>query len=494
MSAFTACRLIAPDKNPGVRPIGVAEVLRRIDIVGKATLSAIKPNILQAVGTMQLCAGQDGGCEAAVHAMRLTFADDNCQGALLVDASNAFNHLNRKVALHNIRLLAAVSITSNDPGLHNVYQNSTSQYVDGETIPSNAYKGTIQGDPLAMVFYAIATLPMIAKCNAPELFGEAWFVDDATGTRKLTHLRTWWDLLNEQGPKFGYFPNGEKTWLVVKEKDYEEATRIFATTKVQITTQGRRLLGVALGTGEFGDNVVAEKVAELQQELHTLAKKQRPSHRRHTVHWYTVCRASGYTWRELSQKVGEMLQPLESSLHQQVIPAITGREPTNEVERDLLTLYTHHREWPIPLEKFSRMRNYSISKTATPGPGADSVLVDCHVTCAASRARPQRPALLQAAAETTTSGSTGKEDLKADRRVRHYKEVGLQEWPLAGRATVPGGLYGIGLCMSLRRRTILSKSLRTGAPAPVELTIHTFRTVDRTAGHRFAVVARSGRR
>ena len=35
------------------------------------------------------------------------------------------------------------------------------------------------------------------------------------------------------------------------------------------------------------------------------------------------------------------------------------------------------------------------------------------------------------------SGSTGKEDLKADRRVRHYKEVGLQEWPLAGRATVP---------------------------------------------------------
>ena len=64
---------------------------------------------------------------------------------------------------------------------------------------------------------------------------------------------------------------------------------------------------------------------------------------------------------------------------------------------------------------------------------------------------------MQAAAETTASGSTGKEDLKADRRVRHCKEVGLQEWPLAGRATVPRGLYGIGLCMSLRRRTILKK-------------------------------------
>ena len=43
------------------------------------------------------------------------------------------------------------------------------------------------------------------------------------------------------------------------------------------------------------------------------------------------------------------------------------------------------------------MRNYQISKTATAGPGADSVLVDHHVR---SRARSQRTALLQAAAET----------------------------------------------------------------------------------------------
>ena len=89
--------------------------------------------------------------------------------------------------------------------------------------------------------------------------------------------------------------------------------------------------------------------------------------------------------------------------------------------------------------------------------------------------------LLQAAAETTAC--TGKEDLKAVRRVRHCKEVGLQEWPLTGRATVLRVLYGIGLRMSLRQRSIPSKRLR--APARVDLTIHTFSTVDRTAGRRF---------
>ena len=88
------------------------------------------------------------------------------------------------------------------------------------------------------------------------------------------------------------------------------------------------------------------------------------------------------------------------------------------------------------------MRIYYISKIATAGPGADSVLVDLHVTCAASRAQSQRPALLQAAAETTAC--TGKEDLKAV-RVRHYKEVGLQEWPLPGRATIPRVLYTVSV-------------------------------------------------
>ena len=44
---------------------------------------------------------------------------------------------------------------------------------------------------------------------------------------------------------------------------------------------------------------------------------------------------------------------------------------------------------------------------------------------------------------------------KAVRRVRHCKQVGLQERPPTSRATVPRVLYGIGLRMSLRRRTIL---------------------------------------
>ena len=73
ISALVACRLIPLDKCPGVRPIGVGEVPRRI--IAKAILCTIGKDVEEAAGSLQICASQDGGCEAAVHAMRSIFQD-----------------------------------------------------------------------------------------------------------------------------------------------------------------------------------------------------------------------------------------------------------------------------------------------------------------------------------------------------------------------------------------------------------------------------------
>ena len=92
LKAFVACRLIPLDKCPGVRPIGVGEVPRRI--ISKAILRVIGNDVVDAAGPFQLCAGQVGGCEAAVHAMRSVFQTPNNEAVLLVNANNAFNSLN----------------------------------------------------------------------------------------------------------------------------------------------------------------------------------------------------------------------------------------------------------------------------------------------------------------------------------------------------------------------------------------------------------------
>ena len=102
-----ACRLITLDKGDGsVRPIGVAEVFRRI--IAKCVIQITKPDILDATGSLQVSAGQKSGSEAAVHAMNSMFSADETDAVLLIDATNAFNTLNRA---HNISILCPTIAT-----------------------------------------------------------------------------------------------------------------------------------------------------------------------------------------------------------------------------------------------------------------------------------------------------------------------------------------------------------------------------------------------
>ena len=59
LETFLACRLIPLDKNPGLRPIGVGEILRRI--AGKVVVYVIREDIILSVGSLQVCAGHEAG-------------------------------------------------------------------------------------------------------------------------------------------------------------------------------------------------------------------------------------------------------------------------------------------------------------------------------------------------------------------------------------------------------------------------------------------------
>ena len=78
-------------------------MLRRI--VGKTLVWALNDDIQEAGGPLQVSTGLKGGSEAAIHAMKDIFLKESSDAVILVDAKNAFNKLNRKVALHNIGYL-----------------------------------------------------------------------------------------------------------------------------------------------------------------------------------------------------------------------------------------------------------------------------------------------------------------------------------------------------------------------------------------------------
>ena len=89
-----------------MRPIGVGEVIRRL--IGKCVSKIGKQDVIDASGVTQACAGHKSGSEAAIHAMHDIFESDETDAALLVDASNAFNSLNRAAALHNVRVICPI--------------------------------------------------------------------------------------------------------------------------------------------------------------------------------------------------------------------------------------------------------------------------------------------------------------------------------------------------------------------------------------------------
>ncbi len=62
-------------------------------------------------GSLQVCAGQPSRIETAIHAMRYICDADDTEAILRIDASNAFNSLDRTAALHNLRILCPTMAT-----------------------------------------------------------------------------------------------------------------------------------------------------------------------------------------------------------------------------------------------------------------------------------------------------------------------------------------------------------------------------------------------
>ena len=68
-------RLVALDKQPGVRPLGIGESWMRA--VAKLVLAELGRDGKAACGSTQLCAGLEAGIEGAIHAATLKATDDH---------------------------------------------------------------------------------------------------------------------------------------------------------------------------------------------------------------------------------------------------------------------------------------------------------------------------------------------------------------------------------------------------------------------------------
>ena len=361
LSDLLVSRLIPLDKRPGVRPIGIGEVLQRI--MTKTVTKTIKEDIKEASGSLQTCSGIESGIEAAVHSMAENFANDNSQGLLLVDASNAFNSLHREQALDTVATTCPVF----HQFLKNTYQTRTKLYISGSKSGEFIWgeEGNTQGDVAAMQFYSIATRPIIDDLRAYAEATMVWYADDSSACGSFIQLLQWWNRLCDIGPGYGYYPNAKKTILIVKNhKDQAEAETLFGHLGVKITTSGERHLGAVVGSKIYREDYIKEKVEKWITDIKQLADiaSEEPQ-----LAYSAFTKGICHRWRFFMRTIpdiAEYFAPLESKFMHVLIPALLGR-PVNQHERDILELPVRCGGLSIinPVRITSREYAYSVAVT-----------------------------------------------------------------------------------------------------------------------------------
>ena len=121
--------------------------------------------------------------------MRELYDDKECEAVLLVDASNAFNTLNREAMMHNTDILCPTLTTF----VQNTYRQPAHLILsDGSTITSE--EGTTQGDPMAMAMYALGLVALQEKISLKNTgVKHVAYADDLIGAGDIKALRKWWD-------------------------------------------------------------------------------------------------------------------------------------------------------------------------------------------------------------------------------------------------------------------------------------------------------------
>ena len=335
LMAFTASRLIALNKSPGVRPIAVGEAFRRL--IGKAVMTVVERDAMHVTAPIQLCVGVPSACEASVHAMAELYERTETQAILLVDAQNAFNSFNRQAALQNIPILC--------PAVGRMFRNTYSSPVrlflqGGDEIASN--EGTCQGDPLAMLYYALGTVPLIRSLqdSCPDTV-QSWYADDDAVAGRLADLHHYWSQVTTKGRLYGYHTNASKSTLLVKPEYREEAEELFSDTNITVTTEGVSYLGGYIGSTQYCMEQLQKKIrlwtTQLDQCIQVAETQPHAT-------YATLVTAIQNKWLYLQRAMpasADEYEVLEKAVCERLLPKLTGHETAmgSEVRR-LLALPT----------------------------------------------------------------------------------------------------------------------------------------------------------
>ena len=169
-----------------------------------------------------------------------------------------------------------------------------------------------------MAKYGIAAKPLIDKLSnavKKDDCKEVWYADDISAAGKILEMKKWWDILCQTGPQYGYKPLARKTILIVKPEHRQKAEEVFHQSGVKITTEGERHMGAVIGSQEFKNIYVTNKVnkwIEDVEELSLIAKEEPQAV--YSCFTKAICHRWTYVQRTIPD-VDHIFRPLEAAIN-----------------------------------------------------------------------------------------------------------------------------------------------------------------------------------
>ena len=159
---------------------------------------------------------------------------------------------------------------------------------------------------------------------------------------KISSIKDCWSQLTSIGPKYSYFPKASKSYLIVNEDQLPNATRLFDNSNVNITVKGKRHLGAIVGSEIYKREYINDLAKDWNGQLcilSTIAESQPQAVYSAFVSGFK--NKLSYFLRTIPD-ISNLLIPIEDTIRNRFIPAITGGRICNEEERRLLPLPTRY--------------------------------------------------------------------------------------------------------------------------------------------------------
>ena len=232
--------------NGSLQPIAIGETIRRL--TSKVAVDLITDRARGVLEPLQLGVKTPNGCEAAVH------RSNPDKVALSLDVSNAFNTVHRSAVLQEVR----THFPSIAPWVDCCYRHESTLFTGSSSVTSQVIasaRGVQQGDLLRPVLFALAIHPVIKEARQAAVTGCVRDPPRRPGFRRL-----------------GLEVNLDKTEVIPACT----TSQSFGPANFHVSCWNRsanfKLLGAAVGTPEWCEDLLGRRVAKARALLAAIGK------------------------------------------------------------------------------------------------------------------------------------------------------------------------------------------------------------------------------